>query len=61
VNPVTVHLPQEWIDRIEAMAEREERTRQAQLRWLIRRALEAADPAQDLRAESPEAASASAR
>jgi hypothetical protein len=33
-------LPQEWIDRIEAMAAREERTRQAQVRWLLRQALE---------------------
>jgi hypothetical protein len=40
VNPVTVHLPREWIDRIEAMAERDERSRQAQLRWLLRQALD---------------------
>jgi hypothetical protein len=39
VNPVTVHLPQPWIDRIEALAQAQERTRQAQIRWLLRQAL----------------------
>ncbi len=40
MNPCIVHLSPDLIERVEALARREERTRAAQLRYLIRLALE---------------------
>lgn len=40
MNPVVVQLPQPWIDRIDAIALHEERTRAQQVRWMLGRALD---------------------
>lgn len=44
MNSVMVYLPQEVIDAVEALAKREDRTRGAQLRYLIRLGLAVTDP-----------------
>jgi metal-responsive CopG/Arc/MetJ family transcriptional regulator len=40
MNQVVVNIPQDWINRIDGMARREDRNRSQQIRYLIRTALE---------------------